>query len=91
VVGIDLTCLGDSAADGSEYIILRYSDQSGGVYKRLALREGKIVGAILLGDTQDARWLQQLIAAGQDVSAYGGRLLDGGLDLKELAQGRLRS
>ncbi len=91
VVGIDLTCLGDSAADGSEYIILRYSDQSGGVYKRLVLRGGKIVGAILLGDTQDARWLQQLIASGQDVSAYGGRLLEGGLDLKELAQGRLRA
>ena len=28
VVGIDLTCLGDSTADGAEYIILRYSDQA---------------------------------------------------------------
>jgi nitrite reductase (NADH) large subunit len=88
IVGIDLTCLGDSTIDGEEYIILRYSDQRAGVYKRLALREGKIVGAILLGDTQDARWLQQLIVTERDVSAYRGRLLDGSLDLRALAQGR---
>jgi nitrite reductase (NADH) large subunit len=89
VVGIDLTCLGDSTADGDEYLVLRYSDQAAGVYKRLALREKKIVGAILMGEVEDARWLQQLIVDGRDVSAYGGRLLDGGVDIKALAQGEL--
>ena len=89
VVGIDLTCLGDSTADGDESLILRYSDQAAGVYKRLALHENKIVGAILMGDVQDARWLQQIITDERDVSAYGGRLLDGGMDLKALAQGKL--
>jgi nitrite reductase (NADH) large subunit len=89
VVGIHLTCLGDSTADGPEFLILRYSDQAGGVYKRLALRENRIVGAILIGDVDDARWLQQLITDQRDVSAYGGRLLDGGMDLKALAQGKL--
>ena len=88
VVGIDLTCLGDSTADGNECVILRYSDQSSGVYKRLALRDGKIVGAILMGDTRDARSLQQLITSGRDVSAFGSRLLDGGFDLRALAQGK---
>jgi nitrite reductase (NADH) large subunit len=88
VVGIDLTCLGDSTADGQEYVILRYSDHATGVYKRLALRGGKIVGAILLDDVRDARWLQQLIVSGQDVSAYGGRLLNGELDIKAVAQGQ---
>lgn len=89
VVGIDLTCLGDSTADGDEYIILRYSDQHAGIYKRLALREDKIVGAILLGDVRDSRWLEQLIATRRDVSAHRGRLLDGDFDLRALAQGRL--
>jgi nitrite reductase (NADH) large subunit len=89
VVGIDLTCLGDSTADGDEYLVLRYSDQASGVYKRLALRESKIEGAILMGDVEDARWLQQLIVDKRDVSAYGGRLLDGGMDLEALAQGKL--
>lgn len=86
IVGIDLTCLGESTADGEETLILRYSDQVKGVYKRLALRDNRIVGAILLGGTRDARALQTLIATGQDVSAYGSRLLDGDLDLVTLTQ-----
>jgi len=88
IVGIDLTCLGESTADGPEYTIARHTDQGAGIYKRLALRDGKIVGAILLGDTQDARPLQQLIAAEQEVAVYGNRLVDGSLDLQALAQGK---
>jgi nitrite reductase (NADH) large subunit len=91
VVGIDLTCLGHSTADGENHVVLRYSDQAAGVYKRLALRQGKIVGAILLGDVEDARWLQMLIAERRDVGVHGSRLLDGGLDLKALAQGEIPS
>jgi len=87
IVGIELTCLGESTAEGDEYTILRHIDQEKGVYKRLALRGTKIVGAILLGDTQDARPIQQLIAGGQKVADYGERLVDGSVDLKALAQG----
>jgi nitrite reductase (NADH) large subunit len=87
IVGIDLTCLGESTADGDEYEVFRYSDKRSGVYRRLAIRDGKIVGAILLGDTQDAQSLQQLIASGRNVAGYGSRLVDGSLDLKALAQG----
>jgi nitrite reductase (NADH) large subunit len=87
VAGIDLTCLGDSTADGSGYAVWRYSDHAAGVYKRLALRDGRIEGAILLGDTRDARALQQLISSRRDVAAYGGRLLDGTLDLQALVEG----
>ena len=89
IVGIDLTCLGDSTADGSEHIVLRYSDQAAGIYKRLALQQSAIIGAILMGDVGDARWLQRLIDEKRDVSAFGSRLLDGGVDLKALAQGTL--
>jgi len=89
IVGIDLSCFGESTADGEEYVVLRYSEQAAGVYKRLAIRSNKIVGAILLGDTRDARSLQQLIRSGRDVSAYGSRLLDGGFDLNGLAQGNV--
>jgi nitrite reductase (NADH) large subunit len=89
VVGIDMTCLGNSTADGAEFVILRYSDQSTGVYKRLALKDNKVEGAILLGDTGDARPMQQLITKGADVSAYGSRLLDGDVDIKAVARGEL--
>jgi len=87
IVGIDLTSLGDATAAGDEFDILRQTDSAAGVYRRLTLRDGKIVGAILLGDTQNIRPLKQLIATGRDVSAYSDRLLDENLDLKALAQG----
>jgi nitrite reductase (NADH) large subunit len=87
IVGIDLTCLGDSTASGDEYLVLRQVDPATGVYRRLALRDGKIIGAILLGDTQNVRPLKQLIATGRDVSAYSDQLLDESLDLKALAEG----
>jgi len=87
IVGIDLTCLGDATATGDEFVVLRQVDPATGVYRRLALRDSKIVGAILLGDTQNVRPLKKLIATGRDLSAYSGQLLDESLDLKALAQG----
>jgi nitrite reductase (NADH) large subunit len=92
IVGIDLTCLGEATADGAEFVVLRRVDPATGTYRRLALRENKIVGAILLGDTQNAQSLKKLIATRRDVSAlsvgqYGAlseRLLDESFDLKTL-------
>ena len=88
IVGIDLTCLGESMVDGPQFTILRYSDPKTSVYKRLTMRDDKIVGAILLGDTSDVRPIQQLIVGERIVAGYGDRLLDGSLDLKALAQGQ---
>ena len=87
VVGIDLTCLGEATATGDEFIVLREVDPASGVYRRLTLHDGKIVGAILLGDTRNVQPLKQLIATGCDVSTYRDRLLDESFDLKSLAQG----
>jgi nitrite reductase (NADH) large subunit len=86
IVGIDLTCLGNATATSVEFplsvvTVLRQVDPTAGVYRRLALRDGKIVGAILLGDTQNVRPLKRLIATGRDVSANSDRLLDENLDL----------
>jgi len=86
IVGIDLTCLGEATATGDEFVVLRQVDPATGVYRRLTLRDGKIVGAILLGDTRNVQPLKQLITTGRDVSAYSDQLLDESLDLKALAQ-----
>jgi len=80
---------GHSARSAVPLTILRKADPASGVYRRLALRKGKIVGAILLGDTQSVRPVRQLIATGRDVLAYSERLLDESFDLRALAQGQL--
>ena len=84
IVGIDLTCLGEATATGDEFVVLREVDPASGFYRRLTLRDGKIIGAILLGDTRDVRALKKLIATGRDVSAHSHRLLDESFDLKTL-------
>jgi len=86
VVGADLTCLGDATAEGDAVVVLRHSDKTTGTYKRLALREGKIVGAILLNDEQDVPHFKRLLITGRDVSTYQDRLLNEDFDLKAVAQ-----
>ena len=88
IVGIDLTCLGEATAMGDDFVILRQANPTTGVYRRLTLRDGKIVGAILLGDKRNAQPLKKLIATNRDVSAYSDRLLNESFDLRALARGK---
>lgn len=86
VVGIDLTCLGNSNALGEGgFTILNWADRERGVFKKLVLHEGRVTGAILLGDTGDARIAQKLIESGSDISAYQDTLLQAQLDLRALS------
>ncbi|MEA3309001.1 MAG: FAD-dependent oxidoreductase [Chloroflexota bacterium] len=70
IVDVELTCLGEALAGGPELELIRHSDVEAGIYRRLALRDGKLVGAILLGDTSGERVLKRLIASGRDLTAY---------------------
>ena len=55
VSGIDMFSAGDlSGGDGAEDIVLR--DASRGIYKRVVVRDDRIVGAVLYGDTADGGW-----------------------------------
>jgi nitrite reductase (NADH) large subunit len=79
VMGIDCTSIGVvHPPEGEGYQELRKSEA--GVYKKLVLKEGRLVGAILLGDRKDAAPISQLIRGGADVSRYTERLLDDGFD-----------
>ena len=84
VAGAELTTIGDSLAQGKDYIALRHMDMPARHYRKLVLRRGRIVGAILLNDRARARTVRQLIEAGVDVSACGDQLLDDQFDLESL-------
>ena len=59
VTGIDLFSLGDFAdGDDREEIVLR--DASAGVYKRLVLKDNRIIGTVLYGETADGAWFNDL-------------------------------
>lgn len=59
-------------------------DSSNDIYKKLVIKDGKIVGAILLGDTKEVRTVTRLIKNNVDVSKYEDKLTDSKFDLKHI-------
>jgi nitrite reductase (NADH) large subunit len=59
VMGIELAVMGERAArdENDEEVI--YSEPGRGIYKKLIVRDGRLAGAILLGDTSNAPALLQ--------------------------------
>jgi nitrite reductase (NADH) large subunit len=59
VTGIDLFSLGDFAdGEDRQEIVLR--DACAGVYKRLVLKDNRIIGTVLYGETGDGAWFNDL-------------------------------
>jgi nitrite reductase (NADH) large subunit len=76
VTGIDLFSAGEfSGGAGTEDIVL--NDAQGGVYKRIVLRENRIVGAVLYGDTADGSWYYQLLRDRQNIAEIRDHLMFG--------------
>ncbi|HEY6772568.1 MAG TPA: nitrite reductase large subunit NirB [Oxalicibacterium sp.] len=80
VTGIDLFSAGDFlGGDGTEEIML--SDPIGGVYKKLVLRDNKLVGACLYGDTVDGSWYFNMLREGKDIGEIRDALMFGEANL----------
>ena len=68
----------DSAETDPELEVLVHSEPERDLYRKLVLRRGRLVGSVLVGDT-DASGLAGLIRSGADVSAIKQDLLQRGL------------
>jgi nitrite reductase (NADH) large subunit len=76
VSGIDVFSAGDFAGgDGAEDIVLR--DASRGVYKRVVVKDDRVVGAVLYGDTADGNWYFDLLKRSEDVTEIRDALIFG--------------
>jgi nitrite reductase (NADH) large subunit len=60
---------------GSESIVL--SDFKHGTYKKLVIAEGKLTGALVVGDTTDALWYLQLIRGAEPIAPIRGEMMFG--------------
>ena len=86
VTGIDLFSAGDyQGGEGFEDIV--YKDPGHGVYKKLVLKDNKLHGAVLYGDTIDGAWYFQLMREETDVSAFRDGLLFGQAHLGDSGHG----
>ncbi|MEB0056884.1 nitrite reductase large subunit NirB [Variovorax sp. LG9.2] len=76
VTGIDLFSAGSfMGGEGTEEIVM--SDPFGGVYKKLVIKDDKLVGACLYGDTVDGSWYFKLLRDGRSVSDIREKLMFG--------------
>jgi nitrite reductase (NADH) large subunit len=74
VMGVDLVSVGDARPfDGPGVSVTRYVEPKRGVYKKLVIREGRISGAILLGEIDCA---SSVISAFENESEIAARHAD---------------
>ena len=76
VTGVDLYSGGDFAeAKDREEVVLR--DAARGIYKRLVIKDNRIIGVVMYGDTGDGPWFFDKLRKGEDISANREMLIFG--------------
>jgi nitrite reductase (NADH) large subunit len=91
IMGVDVFSAGDWSEQHAEPI--RFEDRACGVYKKLTVREGKLVGVILVGDVSDSHRYMNWLRSGADLTSQRRHLLfpppaaDAGLDVAEMPDG----
>jgi nitrite reductase (NADH) large subunit len=76
VSGVGVFSAGDfMGTPGCEAIVL--SDVRHGTYKKLVIAEGRLTGAVLVGDTADALWYLELIRSRQPIAGIRSLMMFG--------------
>jgi nitrite reductase (NADH) large subunit len=90
IMGVDVFSAGDfnEATPGND--IVRFEDAALGIYKKLILRDNRLAGAILVGETGDSHRYMDWLTSNADLREVRRQLLfpqplaDAGLDVAEL-------
>lgn len=86
VTGIDLFSAGDfEEQEGDESLVMQ--DSASGIYKKLVIRDNKIKGAVLYGETMDGTWYFQLMREGTNIADFRRTILFGQHDLGDAGHG----
>ncbi|HFD81324.1 MAG TPA: NAD(P)/FAD-dependent oxidoreductase [Gammaproteobacteria bacterium] len=86
VTGIDLFSAGDFHGDENTEELV-FQDPGRGVYKKVVLRDHRIQGAVMYGDTIDGTWYFEMMRDGTDVSDIRDNLLFGQAHLGDAGHG----
>src|SRR5438552_1744267 len=79
-----------AGGEGTEEIVL--SDPGNGVYKKLVLKDDRLVGSVLYGDTVDGAWYFKLLRDRKNVAEIRDRLMFGEANLGDTGhQGQSRA
>ncbi len=84
IVGIDLTSMGLINPEDPKYEEIKKINEEKGIYKKIVLEQGKIVGAIILGDKKDVTWIRKLMNQQIDVTKYEDFILEDDFDYRKI-------
>ncbi|PCJ31271.1 MAG: hypothetical protein COA90_06765 [Gammaproteobacteria bacterium] len=76
VTGINLFSAGDFTGDESTEALI-FKDSTRNIYKKIVLRDNKIIGTVLYGDTKDGNWYFSQLIDGDDISSIREDMLFG--------------
>jgi nitrite reductase (NADH) large subunit len=84
VVGLDLTAIGNVTPEEGTCEEFRKTIKEEGVYKKIVVQNGKLVGAIWMGTKKNVNEVNRLILQQIDVEQWKGSLLDDDFDFSVL-------
>jgi nitrite reductase (NADH) large subunit len=64
-------------ADDADAEPIMFSDSAAGAYRKLMIRDGRLVGVLLVGDVAEAPWYCDLIRSGEPIAAFRNDLMFG--------------
>lgn len=91
IMGVDVFSAGE-CGDANGVAPVRFEDPEEGVYKKLMIRDGRLAGVILVGDTSQSHRYLGWLTSQADIAAERGRLLfpppadDRGLDAAQMPE-----
>jgi nitrite reductase (NADH) large subunit len=95
IMGVDVFSAGDFSEKAPGTDVVRYEDAALGVYKKLTLRDGKLTGAVLVGDTSESHRYMDWLRAQTDLTPQRRHLLfpapteDTGIDVAEMPDNKV--
>jgi nitrite reductase (NADH) large subunit len=90
VTGVDLFSSGEFIGGSTtEEIVMK--DLAKGVYKKIVLKDDRIIGAVMFGDTADGSWYFQLMRDKTDISHIRDQLFHGQSHLGDSGRGGAKS
>ncbi|MBN2206674.1 MAG: NAD(P)/FAD-dependent oxidoreductase [Candidatus Aminicenantes bacterium] len=80
VAGLYVTSIGEAQPEAPGYIEFRREDRDTGIYKKVVLKDGVLVGAVWMGTKAGVTEISRAVASGTKVGARGESLLDDAFD-----------
>jgi nitrite reductase (NADH) large subunit len=75
IAGVDVFSAGQFDETAAQAEAIRFEDPALGIYKKMVLKDGRLIGAILIGDLSDSSRCLEWMRSGEDLSARRRTLL----------------